>query len=665
MNNHRELSSKEIKVLQNNGCTAEDWQKISVSPNFSTDSVANCRFSGEIKLGEFANDVSFFGGVSKKSGLYNVHLHNCTVGDNVYIADVGNYISNYEIGENTVIENIDLLAVEGENAFGNGEMIAVLIEAGGREIPMFDWMSAHLAYLMALYRHKTTLVSNLENIIAEYVESVKSTKGSVGSNCKIINSRIIKNVNIKTNTTIEGVNRLENGSINSCEEDPVYIGPGVIAENFIISSGSKITDGTLLSHCFVGQNCDLSKQYSAEHSVFFANCLGYHGEACSIFAGPYTVSHHKTSLLIAGYFSFTNAGSGSNQSNHMYKLGPIHQGIVERGSKTTSDSYLLWPAKVGAFTLVMGRHYRNSDTTNLPFSYLIESDGESVLIPGVNLRSVGTIRDAIKWPNRDKRKASKKLDYINFNLLSPYTIERMLKGVDLLQKLKQMSGETSDFFSYQSVKIKNSSLNKGINYYQMGINKFLGNSLIKRLEKTPFESNEKIRECLAPSSDIGKGKWVDLAGLITPISMVENLIQDIENETIKTVDQIDKAFKFLHDNYYNWEWTWAAGILEEQLGKPLSEMTANDVIYVVKLWKESVIGLDNMLLADAQKEFSKHSQIGYGVDFENYQEADFQNVRGEFEKDSFVLEIKDHIRRKSELGDELINRLEKNCKDLN
>ena len=49
-----------------------------------------------------------------------------------------------------------------------------------------------------------------------------------------------------------------------------------------------------------------------------------------------------------------NAGSGSNQSNHMYKLGPIHQGTLERGAKTTSDSYILWPARVGAFSLVMG-----------------------------------------------------------------------------------------------------------------------------------------------------------------------------------------------------------------------------------------------------------------------------------------------------------------------
>ena len=45
------------------------------------------------------------------------------------------------------------------------------------------------------------------------------------------------------------------------------------------------------------------------------------------------MTHHKSTLLIAGMFSFMNAGSGSNQSNHMYKLGPIHQGAMERGAK--------------------------------------------------------------------------------------------------------------------------------------------------------------------------------------------------------------------------------------------------------------------------------------------------------------------------------------------
>ena len=80
------------------------------------------------------------------------------------------------------------------------------------------------------------------------------------------------------------------------------------------------------------------KQFNHQNSVFFANSEGFHGEAVSIFAGPYTVTHHKSSLLIAGMFSFFNAGSGTNQSNHMYKLGPIHQGVVDRGSKTGSFS---------------------------------------------------------------------------------------------------------------------------------------------------------------------------------------------------------------------------------------------------------------------------------------------------------------------------------------
>ena len=222
------------------------------------------------------------------------------------------------------------------------------------------------------------------------------------------------------------------------------MGDSVIATDFIFSSGSYIADAAKLVRCFVGQACHVSHNFSAHDTLMFANCSFENGEACSVFAGPYTVSMHKSSLLIAGMFSFLNAGSGSNQSNHMYKLGPIHQGIIERGSKTTSDSYILWPAKVGAFSLVMGRHYRHSDTTDLPFSYLIEKSDETYLIPGVNLRSVGTIRDVKKWPKRDKRQDAAQLDCINYNLLSPYTIEKMIRGRNQLLNLKAVSGDRSE-----------------------------------------------------------------------------------------------------------------------------------------------------------------------------------------------------------------------------
>lgn len=91
----------------------------------------------------------------------------------------------------------------------------------------------------------------------------------------------------------------------------------------------------------------------------------------------------------------------------------------------------------------MGRHVNHADTSNLPFSYLIEQQNTTYLVPGVNLRSVGTIRDAQKWPKRDKRTDPNRLDYINYNLLSPYTIQKMFKGRSILKELKRVSGETS------------------------------------------------------------------------------------------------------------------------------------------------------------------------------------------------------------------------------
>ena len=543
----RPLSSEEIAKLTEQGCSCADWSKVEVAGAFNPTKVKSTHFSGSVKLGVFEKDVSFFGGVTKPTGISNATIYNCTIGNNVYINQVRNYIANYIIEDDTVINNIDLLAVEGESSFGNGTEVAVVNEAGGREIPIYDHLSAHTAYIIAFYRHRTKVIENLQKMIADYTASVTSSMGLVGQGAKLINCRIIKNVKAGPSSVIEGVNRLENGSINSCPEDPVYIGPGVFAENFICCSGSKVTDGTIIIKCFAGQGTVLSKHYSAENSVFFANCGGFHGEACAIFAGPYTVTHHKSTLLIAGLFSFLNAGSGTNQSNHMYKLGPAHQGIVERGSKTASDSYMLWPAKVGAFTVVMGRHYRNSDTSNLPFSYLIEHEDESILVPGVNLRSVGTVRDARKWPRRDRRKSPKKLDCINFRLLSPYTIQKMLSGCQLLENLKATSGENTEYFTYNNVRITRSSLDRGVKLYRIGIDKFLGNCLIRRLKNKQFKNVDELQAALQPEAGAGPGKWVDLAGLLAPEQAVQKLLSDIESGTISTLDEVTETFRSMHD----------------------------------------------------------------------------------------------------------------------
>lgn len=654
----RKLTPEEIAQLIGQGCTATDWQSILVSHDFLPDHIRQVRFSGEIHLGTFNKEFLLEGGLPKHAGLFHVTLHNCHIEDNVLIENIPNYIANYDIGENCFIQNANLIVTEGRSSFGNGTLVAVLNETGGREVPIFNKLSAHLAYIIALYRHFPVLTEKLKALIWRYSDRVSSDRGRIGKNVRIINTGSIRNVCIGDNTTIEGASRLKNGSINSNAQAPVYIGHNVMAEDFIVSSGAQIKDGAALVRCFIGQACHLGHLFSAHDSLFFCNCQGENGEACAVFAGPYTVTMHKSSLLIAGMFSFLNAGSGSNQSNHLYKLGPIHQGIVERGSKTTSDSYILWPAKIGAFSLIMGRHVSHPDTSDLPFSYLIEQNNQTYLVPAANLRSVGTIRDALKWPRRDKRTDSDQLDFVNFNLLSPYTIQKMLNGIEVLKTLQQVSGATSEEYSYQSAHIRSSSLNKGIQYYSMAINKFLGNSIIKRLENLSFNRDEDIRARLQPLTSQGEGEWLDLSGMIVPQQEIMNLIRRIEEDEITSVEQINEIFKKLHTQYYALEWSWSWAVIQQWFHVDLQTITAQDVIRIVEIWKESVVSLDRMLYEDAKKEFSLTAQTGFGADGSPRQkQIDFEQVRGDFENNPFVETVKNHIKDKTDLGDELIDRL--------
>lgn len=660
MNDYRKISVNEINTLERQGCSSDDWDNLMVVPDFIPDNIRNATFSGSNYLGNFSHNIAFEGGVTKKAGIYNAHLHNCKVGNQVYISNIHNYLANYDISGHVIIENTARIMVSGYSSFGNGTLVDVLDETGGRKLMIYDSLSAPLAYIMTFYRHHDHLPATMEEMIRVYASEVGSERGFIGEHCTIMNCNQIENVRLGPYSRLLGVSKLKEGSVNSNVHDPVFIGSNVVAEHFIISSGSEIEDHAMLSHCFVGQSCSIGKDYSAVHSVFFCNCQGFNGEACSIFAGPFTVTHHKSTLLIAGMFSFANAGSGSNQSNHMYKLGPIHHGIVERGSKTTSDSYLLWPAKIGPFTLVMGRHYKNPDTSCMPFSYLIERNDESWLSPGVNLRSVGTVRDAMKWPRRDKRRDPDILDPVNFNLLSPYTVQRMIHGKQILENLRSISGESTETYSWETVRMTRSSLIRGIRLYHIGILKFLGNSVISRIEKKMPGTLVDLRRALEPDDLRGKGDWIDLSGLIAPKSEIENLILLLRTGRITRLNQIDLFIKELHDRYYDYEWTWASQLLSDYLNKPLDAILPSDLSDIVRQWKSAVVELDQMLYEDARKEFRLSAMTGFGPDGNKAEkEQDFIKVRGTFEKNTFVMEILDHIRKKSDLGDRTLEFLER------
>ena len=231
---YRKLKQAEIRSLISNGCSCEEWDRITVLEGFNPLQCRNVIFSGNIKLGIFDKPFVDESGVSTPGGILNARLHNCTIGSNVVINKLGECISNYVIEDGTVIKNCGKIHTEGISKFGNATNVAVLNETGGRTVKIWDRLSAHEAYIIALYRHRSKAIKIMEKMIDDYSSSVASSTGTISSDSRIFNCSTIRNVKIGPCSRIEGAVSLNEGSVNSCPDDPVCIGPGVIMEHFIV-----------------------------------------------------------------------------------------------------------------------------------------------------------------------------------------------------------------------------------------------------------------------------------------------------------------------------------------------------------------------------------------------------------------------------------------------
>jgi hypothetical protein len=235
----------------------------------------------------------------------------------------------------------------------------------------------------------------------------------------------------------------------------------------------------------------------------------------------------------------------------------------------------------------------------------------------------------------------------------------MIKGRQILQEIRKVSGSNAREYSYHEMKIRKNALDRGIELYEMAIWKFLGNSLITRLKIKPLQSIEQMRNALSNETPVGSGNWIDLSGLICPAEALEKLYRAVEMGEVRTFEEMNSSLRSIHLNYYNYEWTWAQGILEKFYGKKTDCFDPDDVIEIVRTWENSVLQIDRMLYEDARKEFSISKMTGFGVDGSgNEREIDFNKVRGDFENNEAVRSIRNHMEAKKKLGDEIIEKME-------
>lgn len=618
MNDYRSLTSEEIEVLKSNDCWAEDWTSINVSEDFKPNYMHRVMLYGEVNIGAFNKNVEVSQGFVKHSGINNATLRNVTIGDDCLIENVGNFINNYTIGDDCYISNISTMETTEGATFGEGNLVSVLNEVGEGNVILFSDLNSQLAAFMVKHSSDKELKENIRQLIKTDIENKAPERGQIGSNVKIVNTKEITNCVINDLCEVNGASRLSDCTLLGSVHGNVYVGTGVIIENSIIAEGSSVINSVKIQDCFVGEACQLSNGFTASASVFFANSYMSNGEACAAFCGPFTASHHKSSLLIGGMFSFYNAGSATNFSNHAYKMGPMHWGILERGSKTASGAYLLMPATLGSFSVCFGKLMHHPNTRNLPFAYLIADGDKMFLIPGRNITTVGLYRDIKKWPKRDLRAPENRKSIVNFDWLSPFSVGEILKGKKILESLREVTGDNVSQYLYHEYIIPATSLHKGIKYYDIALRIYMGAVLKRVLKRDPAIT--------PPSTQIGVGDWDDLSGLLLPVSEEDRIIADLKDGTIETIQELISRFEEIDANYREYQWAWTYKMICDYYH--ISEITLEDANRI----HEDYIKARRSWIAEIKKDAEKEYAMG-DVEEEVYrnfvnsldQEVDYEN----------------------------------------
>ena len=505
----RQLQWWQTAQLEKQGCSADDWNRVRFSPDVDLKTIRNVHFGGHVSVESGARLRNIPGGI-----------YNCRV------------------GRDAVIENVYRIEFEEEAPCGVGTSVAALDETGSRPVKIYPGLSSQIATLMA--RVPKWLETTLSATIQDFIDS-RIPEHAIGDNAIVRDCGLLRNVSVGREVTVDGASRLVNGCIvNNAAPGRglTYVGSGVDAENFIIED-AKVDCGVILRNAYVGQGSVIEKGFTAHDSLFFANCSLENGEACALLAGPYTVSMHKASLLIGCQTSFMNAGSATNQSNHMYKLGPVHWGVLERGVKTSSGAYIMLGAKIGAFSLVMGQHKTHPDSSSFPFSYLFGDErGATVVVPGAMLRSCGMMRDEKKWPARDRRQKRKmKLnDRINFSVLNPLTVDSMLNAIDEITELLSHPADDDLYVRHKGMKFTRAALERAKLLYTAAIYKYLSLAL----PDNTFPTSD------GRSAD----EWVDLGGQIIPREMLR---KTLEADSIEEAEEIlDNTFERYSELELEW-----------------------------------------------------------------------------------------------------------------
>jgi len=510
---YRPLTGEEIKFLEKNGNSAEDWSMLRVEKDFSPQFISGNRFNGRCMLGKFTGEkLEVQDGAMLPSGIYDSVIVNSYICSESLVNRCG-LVSNYYISGYAVIFNTGTITAGKQCSFGNDIIIPAGPETGEIPIPLFADMDMETAELLLENAHKPELFSDYTVL---YRNSASLDRGVVGKKTIITDTSTIRDTFTAEGAVIRGAIFISGSTILSSGDEITTVGSGVRIENSMLQYGCEINSSSILYNSLMMEHSEAENQSRVSSSIIGPNSSLGGGEVTSAIAGPFTVSHHQ-SLLIAALWPAGrgNIGYGANVgSNHTSRLPDqeIHPG---EGMFFGLGCSIKFPSdfRKAPYSLIATGTVTQAQKVEFPFSLIIPPSSlhkdiplhMNELIPAWALREniYSILRNEAKYRSRNRSRRST----IDFTILRPGIIDLMIIARERLQN----GGPYNLCFNENDIPgtgknfITDESRILGIETYTFYIQHYALKALFKRIE-------EVLQEGKGPDHDIlmnqaGGGYW--------------------------------------------------------------------------------------------------------------------------------------------------------------
>ena len=592
---YRKLKPAEIKILEKNANSSDDWNKMLVADGFNPNLVKNCSFFGLIRIGKIEDCYMEFNNLRIPAGLYNSTIVSCDFGDNVAVDNV-NFMSHYIVGNEVMLVNINELATTDHSKFGNGvlkegEPEAVRIwmeisnENAGRSVLPFNGMLTGDAWLWSKYRDDEKLLQKFKEFTDKKFDTRRGYYGKIGDRTVIKNCRIIKDVWVGSDAYIKGANKLKNLTINSDPKGQSQIGEGCELVNGIVGFGCRIFYGVKAVRFIMGSNSQLKYGARLINSYLGDNSTISCCEVLNSLIFPAHEQHHNNSFLCAAtVLGQSNMAAGATIGSNHNSRSADGEIIAGRGFWPGLCVSLKHNSRFASFTLIAKGDFPGELDIPLPFS-LISNDvhtDQLLVVPGFwfmyNMYALS--RNSIKYVLRDNR--PDKTQVIEYDFLAPDSVNEMMEALSFFKKatakawakandqkitdktaekkgewlLEKEPQEVKDLeilaenFENSQRKVQVLKVAEAYAIFKELIIYYGFTQLIRHMQVNEIKDWEGLSSTLPESPEIIS--WKNIGGQLMPEKAVRTLIRNINTGRISSWDDVH-AFYYKKSKSYHTE----------------------------------------------------------------------------------------------------------------